>query len=255
MDDNAENTVVLDSTGISNGVANTNTNNLSELGKIKRSFNLLYGGTNRIFSVPCVTENGVGNEMTVAIFCKVSVQQSSPVYGGLCCEYTGLTNKWPNWYLAHIDSSRRIVFCIIYDSVGHSSSIKIDGGIDGFYSDGNWHLVIGRYKRNEAGTRCRIRVDNIEGNYDRYNDTDVSIYQLSRNCIYGGQNWNGTGQYASPFKEGHIDHLILWNRALTDDEMDQLWNGGVGNELLSNIAILEGGRILRGVKRGILRGV
>jgi hypothetical protein len=87
-------------------------------------------------------------------------------------------------------------------------------------SDEEWHHVIGTV--DSDGTR-RLYVDGVLRYTWSNCGTDLGINYLAETIYIGcGWDWRFHAQ---------IDEVGLWNRALTEDEVSELWNGGEGRSL------------------------
>ena len=91
---------------------------------------------------------------------------------------------------------------------------------------GQWNLVVMSVDRDGA-TELYINGNNTG-----------TIPVTSTGSFNGGLPWNigqdGTGSYSVEFT-GAVDELAIWRRAITPAEAGQLWNGGSGIELGSQV--------------------
>ncbi|MHC4682391.1 MAG: LamG-like jellyroll fold domain-containing protein [Planctomycetota bacterium] len=96
--------------------------------------------------------------------------------------------------------------------------------------DGQWHHIVGMRR----GTTLRVYIDGVEdqGATSHGESTIPATYDLSGTSQHpayiGACTNNETGQRIK-FWGGLIDDVALWNRALTLEEINYLWNGGDGN--------------------------
>jgi hypothetical protein len=77
------------------------------------------------------------------------------------------------------------------------------------YADGNWHMVVGK----REGSVFSMRIDSVE-----YTTTINSNMSLSVNKI-----WIGTDR-GSNYTNGNIDDVMIYNRALSGQEVDSIYN-------------------------------
>lgn len=85
------------------------------------------------------------------------------------------------------------------------------------YNDNQWHHAVISYDDNIM----KMWVDK-----DDYYTQSSTGYSVERTEFYLGR-FNASG-VASPIFSGAMDNIYLYNRALTDDEVAQLWNNGNG---------------------------
>lgn len=100
-----------------------------------------------------------------------------------------------------------------------------------FYNDASWYHLVFTYEANSGFTK--IFVNGIETK--SIQSLNLSPIDLAYNTIkigkdeitgYGNRHWNGL-----------IDDIGIWNRALTDCEIKNLYNGGVPNSLQTQTAL------------------
>lgn len=82
--------------------------------------------------------------------------------------------------------------------------------------DGDWHFIVARWN----GTTASIWVDGSE----EENTPQVGALSDNNNDMRIGKDQNGNYQYT-----GLIDEIGLWDRYLSDAEIEDLWNDGDGN--------------------------
>ena len=106
----------------------------------------------------------------------------------------------------------------LYDTAGNG--ISIGGTTD--LTDGNWHHVVA--VRNAGVNQILIYVD---GSFEKSASTSTSFsapFDLSTALDIGWLNWNEGYHFA-----GAIDEVALYNRALTDAEVQQHYANRIGN--------------------------
>ena len=88
-------------------------------------------------------------------------------------------------------------------------------------STGAWHF----YAAVANGSTLKFYIDNVEV---------ASVACGNLNTTYSGTNWSGLGWgkvwsgASNIYFNGTIDEVSIWNRALTSDEITQLYNNGNG---------------------------
>jgi hypothetical protein len=84
------------------------------------------------------------------------------------------------------------------------------------FNDGNWHHIVG--VRN--GTHLQLYLDKVAGNRDT--DTGLSVANTGYLMIGMCERCSaGSGQY---YFNGSMDNVLIFNRALTQAEITQLYN-------------------------------
>ena len=104
---------------------------------------------------------------------------------------------------------------------GHDTFSASDYSLD--LRDGNWHNVVGTYERGSQ----KYYVDGELRSTSSYSG-DLSI--SSQSTHIGGTGWHGY----HPRWIGKIDEVALYNRALSESEVLDLYNGGSGRSLINN---------------------
>ncbi len=90
-------------------------------------------------------------------------------------------------------------------------------GVSGIPSN-SWHFLTGTYN----GSAFRTYVDGSL--VDAQSDSGALLTNPDDMWL-GAGFWDGSGY---PFFNGYMDELAIWNRALSDGEISDLYNGGVG---------------------------
>jgi hypothetical protein len=200
MNDNAANSTVIDSSGNDNdGTAQQNTNVLSTAGKIDGA--LTFNGTSDYVDVGDVVGTGA--------YTKVAwVKRDAGDY------YNNIVSSGDVWshalYAPHTRSFRLCAghenpFDIVQDSV------PLDEGV--------WYQVAVTFDPNVSSGRMVLYKNGIQ--VDDANN--VPIQAASTNTYIGKFV---TGYYMN----GAIDNVMIFNRALTAEEIAALYNEGAGTE-------------------------
>ena len=112
------------------------------------------------------------------------------------------------------------------------SLVNVDGDIKGFFTntgdnffagaenaqDGEWHFAAIRYTPTTFKIWCDGSTNEQTGTYNAIGDSEYFSI---------GANWDGEFLQF----DGQIDAVGIWNRALSDGEIDALYNNGTGREL------------------------
>ena len=116
------------------------------------------------------------------------------------------------WSLFIHDSDIR--FSANYDATSTSVQVRYGTGI----SDGNWHFVCATMKSGEQ----KLYVDGV------LRDSEAITYT----SIFYGSGWAAIGRdgdYAGNHFSGSLDQMVIWDKALTADDISELYNSGGGN--------------------------
>ena len=90
-------------------------------------------------------------------------------------------------------------------------------------NDGNWHHIVGSYDNN----RLKIYKD---GELDKEGYNPSNINQTTLPTIIGAFRNNSNTGYTA-FFDGSIDDIIIYDRALTAQEIQQLYSGSTSGLL------------------------
>ena len=135
------------------------------------------------------------------------------------------------------------------NSGGHRWRLYVDGSTVEILVDddsnkrdpgGSINVIDGEW-RHLVGLR---RGDTLRGYVDAVEDPDITAHGES--TLPGGYDLSGTSQHNAyigcltahdsgdliKFFAGAIDDVAIWNRALDQEEIDFLWNGGAGNSVV-----------------------
>jgi prepilin-type N-terminal cleavage/methylation domain-containing protein len=199
MNDNLGTTVVLDNKGSYNGTAARNTSVLTAAGKIGTGLTFNGSGDKILLN----SNLGLGGQKnaTVALWLN-----GIPIAG-----FKGIFND---------TTDNAVEFMIGYDI--NNIYFSTDNG-DGFIASGalnrsGWHHLV----CTKSATQVRMYYDGVEiGNSPQSNTTDI----VSENFILGLDR-----SIAGRYYQGVMDDVRIYDRALTPNEITQLYNGGEGTE-------------------------
>lgn len=165
------------------------------------------------------TADGTAVDFTIAMWIKQSNSASDPAV---------LSNKdWDS------GANEGINWAVNGDSVPFDLNMKGDSGVrhdldsaanSALLAVNSWNLVVMTVDR-DGPTRLYI------------NGVNTGTIPLSSQGDFNtGLPWNigqdGVGNYGIDFT-GAVDELAFWRRSLTGQEASQIWNGGVGTDLLA----------------------
>lgn len=114
-------------------------------------------------------------------------------------------------YIIRIENSNELYFYL------SSSQVATTSTSGSFGADSTWKHVVCTYD----GTTQKVYVD---GTLSAQNTVTTAISTSSEPFVIGSRNASAAGEYFT----GQIDELGLWSRAITSDEVTQLYNSGNG---------------------------
>ena len=113
-------------------------------------------------------------------------------------------------------------YTLMGDENGKFNFISWGGGYGGFrvdspnnYIAGEWHLVTGVVE----GSTALLYIDDVE-----VMQSNVTPFENNENNEVTIGNWHGTYGWEKPF-DGTIDDVRIYNRALSEAEIQQLYSG------------------------------
>ena len=206
LDDNSDNKIVADSSGNgNNGTAQHNTSALHTIGQIDGAFT--FNGTSDY--IDCGSED---------IFQERSVLTISAWING--SDYTKPYN---------------MIVCGDQGNLDFSWGLRVDNGIVKFFvrangykvatgnslSTGQWYHVVGVWDRNGGANNLKIYVDGqLKGQTTVNEDMDASTVSVCIGRVY----FPRINQYFN----GLIDDIMAFDEALSADEIQALYNEGIG---------------------------
>ncbi len=222
LNDNAANTIVVDTIGLQNGVAEDNTSTYNTTGKINDAFD---------FNTP-------GRGVFVADNAAYSFAGDVPFSLAAWVKWDGtsgdryIVSKWDGddvtkreWRL-YLDAGKPTFY--LSDNIGDHAFMGTDDAI----STGAWHLIVATYDGNKADPDggMTIYVDNVVVAQAGGNNSYAGMSNLATKVAIGAQN--ASGSISARFT-GQVDNVIIFSIELTATDVDNLWNSGSGTESLS----------------------
>ena len=128
-------------------------------------------------------------------------------------------------------------------------SDKFDPDIDtyGDLLDDQWHHIVFMRIKGAGDDVTRVYID---GNEDTaysgkgeatfpstYDLSDTSLFNAYIGAITHAGNSTPGSIVLEKHYDGSIDDVAVWNRALTPDEISELWNNGDGNTIAPNVKL------------------
>lgn len=218
MNDNTGSATVIDSKAYSNGIAQQNTSALHTTGKIGGA--LSFNGTSDYIDANDTFESVFQSSFTINLWCKPTDGQPS------ASQYLlGLEDLGPSMYI-DIKLSTTGSFVCDYENVyswvrAESSSSLSDGQQD-------W-IMITMVVKEVSETTAKIvfyKNDSLDKDGD-IRTINLNDYDCDYNIFIG--NFNDNGEPDSYFA-GSLDNVMIFNKALSSIEIQELYNNGKGRE-------------------------
>jgi hypothetical protein len=161
--------------------------------------------------------------MSISLWCKGNSQ-----YGALISKYTSCSTN-NGWQLHTLNGK---VSTYSYNFIG-GAYLNCDGDSNTIISDNNWYNIVSTYDLSGV----KIYVNNVLVLTKPYIGTGTMSSPTNTQDIYIGRELNST--LCSPyntFYQGKLDDIGIWNRALTQQEITQLYNQ---NQCITNITVTD----------------
>jgi hypothetical protein len=230
MNDNEANTTVVDSIGTSNGTSQQNTSVLHTSGKINGA--LSFNGVTDYIDTNSTFESVFQNDFSISVWIKPKAYNPDAFHFkdiiGAVVEGLGGNTFRVSHELAP-DERTWLVF--YYTASFYTVNFEWETT---FIGPNIWfHVVVTIAQIDEENV-----VANIYINADLVISTGttpcvLSTYSQNSKTMWIG-NSNGDNDYSF---DGEIDNLMLFNDALTQDNVDFLYNNGNGTENLTSSSI------------------
>lgn len=111
-------------------------------------------------------------------------------------------------------------------NLNNNASVRIDGTCTATYSnitiqDSQWHYVVFTFDNTQGidFNFFKIYIDGLSVSIGTYNGSTIVNTLTLSNLVFGKSN------KASRFFDGQLDDIGIWNRALTQEEITNLYNG------------------------------
>lgn len=169
-------------------------------------------GDNNFFEAKDDDSLDIEEELTLSVWYNPSDQLSS---------WEGLIGKGDTTYqMRHHNDDRYVTFNVRRDD---GNDILSGDGISGLntnqeWTENEWNLATGTYSSiDEIG---HVYHNGVQEN----SDTGSSQIRTSDADLQIGANYDDDNDEYRRFWEGGIEEVMIWSRALTEDEVEELWN-------------------------------
>jgi len=225
MDDDAANKIVVNTSGVINGLSVRNTNLLHTEGKVGGA--LAFNGTSDYIDTNDF-EDVFRDSFSICLWCKANNGQIGTRYQSLFGS-NGDTRK----FIITIDPDGKLFGFYQSDSeqspAGFSSdSVLFQSGIN------DWHFIVITVEAVSATqTRAKSYFDNVlvaDGGIK--NNLPMSSWSCKDNMLIGDSGNDGDPDVQ--WFDGLIDNVMIFNKILSTDEITFLYNNGDGTEELTD---------------------
>lgn len=191
---------ILDALGISNG--STVTADIELVGKHNAC---RYFAAGDIATVPHTTTISIANNVTFSLWTK-------PMYSGGQGGFIAYKGSYPgyNYRLVYYATTQFEFACALNGTFFAISSLGIS------YPAGTWYHVVGQYE-NGVGQKIYVNAS-LRGS-----NSNVGTLNTNTEPLYIGKYHGGGYDYT-----GYIDEIAVWDRALSQTEITELYNAGSG---------------------------
>ena len=172
------------------------------------TYSLDFDGSNDYVSIPDMT-TGL-TSITLGAWTKKSVDSTGAIMGysagGAYFRYVGAAQVY------------------VYIKTDGTDDILAVGGASSFSNDGGWHHIVATV--DSATQTIKIYEDGV---------VKKTVTNLSFGVFNGGQ-FTRIGDYSDAnYFNGNIDEVSIWDKALSDDEVAEIYNNGMPIELGKDI--------------------
>ena len=110
-----------------------------------------------------------------------------------------------------------------YFWLGGGTIKSVSTGTPNQIVDGNWHHVVSVFK---SGEYIRMYIDGVQAGNTGV--TETTLDSSTANFLIGSNGWSGTVGI-----DGNVDEVAVWSSALTDAQVNQVYNNGRPGDLSS----------------------
>jgi len=167
---------------------------------------------------------------------------SGAAYGGLVCKMAQTSTADDAWegYALYMDGSQhKQPRFLLYDGSGGAEELRVAGGGTTAVNDTDWHHLVVTYDGTAALGGVAMYLDGSPLSVSQVADTlETDDDILTSTDMIFGAFINNTG--ADPATtiyhfDGNMDEIAIWSKALSSDEVSDVYNDGDGNDVKSGI--------------------
>lgn len=211
FEENAANTTVADSKGSNTGTASANTSTLTTAGKIGNGFHFTAASSNKI-DLGSSSTLKFQTGFTATAWVKTSTSGTAFIMGNRAA--AGANNGW------YLQKSSINQLSFLLDGIDGQTALTSTATIN----TGAWVFIAGG---TDSNGNCFLYINgtSVGTNPDNVGTRSAGTWgSAADNTIIG------SSPALSSYWDGDIDNVMLFNRALTQEEITLLYNAGVGTE-------------------------
>ena len=217
MNDNLPSTVVEDSSGNGyHGESVRNTEDMSIEGKVGGALN--FNGTTDYVDTGQTFQSTFQSDFSVSLWCK-----ANSFSGSIDSALFGAYNAAESGLLCKRQTNDTILFYYDEPSSGVDLTVDYELLVSTWY-----HIVCMVEQINPTSITISLYINGILGNSKTAASVMSRFVNTKNLCVC---NFNNNGMFNLPF-DGSSDNFMLFNKALNQEEIDFLYNGGNGTEEL-----------------------
>ncbi len=196
--------IIIDSSGNGNDGINNGANNIT--GKLGTAYE--FDGNNDYIDLGDGDLNIIG-AISISMWIKGTGSESYMLFAR-----DGTTATTIQFRLDLVNSKPRFAICT--NNICHRATGKTN------INDGTWHHIIGIWDGTTNSNGIKIYIENSNENNATF--SGIQSTTNSNTCI-ATRNENSEGDFCY---DGSIDEVGIWNRALSEEEIEVLYNDGDG---------------------------
>lgn len=230
MNDDAASTVVIDSQGHSNGTAQQNTEDLTTTGKVNDA--LTFNGTSDYINTNSDFKSVFQSDFSISAWIKPTDGQPS-VDKGIFGTFDSSPLSGVNLYISTVGGEIKFYYSVGSEYKTITASSLLDDGQE------TWHFLVAIAEQVTSTTvKLSIYFDGDLAKTDTFT-CDMGDFSGLETLFIGQMNFNGN-PIAEEYFEGDIDNVMVFDRVLSQSEIDFLYSNGNGTEHLDSGAMPAG---------------
>ena len=184
-------------------------------------------GTNTAAVIAADPSLNIAEQMTFSTWVKMDTHPMMQT-----STWAGIFDSLSDAYVLYTESNGEMRMKLVNNAGGYTRVAAPLATVDSIV--GSWAHVAVVYDGREDIATTRMYINGSEVSHTWGLSGNLKVDQVA---AFGGQYNPATDtapeSYANPFNGG-IDETAIWNRALTPDEVSYLYNGGVGNAVMTS---------------------
>ena len=220
-DNDAESPTVTDSQGYSNGTAQQNTSLLHTNGKVGGA--LTFNGSSDYIDTNDAFESTLQDSFSIAFWCKPTDGRPATSQYLL-----GINASGVGFYTYIFHESTGKIQTLLWDAAGAKTIYLLLQTGSAVFVDGppsSWVFIVAVYGKSGSNVIGDLYIDGLL----KVSESKVGDFDpvFSANLFLGNTNSGEVDSF-----NGSLDNVMIFNKALDQDEIDFLYNSGAGTEKL-----------------------